>query len=203
MIYKKLKDLTYEALRDGELTVEEESRLMARAREMGQDLDEFRSYLEAERKKWVALIAEREKEKKEQEKLRQERENRPAYVKLSEEISRYESNSYYNSEEKARHIKEELGKVIIPTDQEGLFQLVNYLFSQYSHGSFNYLYKSRLKECLSAGRLSFPDDKRFESIETAFKKKLRNEWLWIVLLGIGVSVIMATMAILENLGIID
>ena len=63
MIYKKLKDLTYEALRDGELTVEEESRLMARAREMGQDLDEFRSYLEAERKSRVAYLAEQENRK--------------------------------------------------------------------------------------------------------------------------------------------
>ncbi len=196
MIYKKLKDLTYEALRDGELTVEEESRLMARAREMGQDLDEFRSYLEAERKSWVAYLAEEEK-------LRQEHENRPAYVKLSEKISYYESNSYSDSKTKKTFIEEELGKVIIPTDQEGLFQLANYLFSKYSHGSFGYIYKSRLKECLSAGKLSFPDDKRFESIETAFKKKLRNEWLWPVLGLIGVFVFGAIMAILENLGIID
>lgn len=195
MIYKKLKDLTYEALRDGELTVEEESRLMARAREMGQDLDEFRSYLEAERKSWVASLAE-------QEKLRQERENRPAYVKLSEEISSWESSSL-DAKYRKRHIEEELGRVIIPTDQEGLFQLVNYLFSKYSHGDFAYIYKSKLKECLSAGKLSFPDDKRFESIETAFKKKLRNEWLWPVLVLTGCFVFMAIMAILENLGIID
>lgn len=191
MIYKKLKDLTYEALRDGELTVEEESRLMARAREMGQDLDEFRSYLESERKSWVAYLAEEEK-------LRQERENRPAYVKLSEEISRYESNSYSDSKTKKTFIEEELGKVIIPTDQEGLFQLANYLFSKYSHGKFAYIYKSRLKECLSAGKLSFPDDKRFESLETAFKETGIKRLKTIGILAGSIVVIILIIIILAN-----
>ncbi len=190
MIYKKLKDLTDEALRDGELTVEEESRLMARAREMGQDLDEFRSYLEAERKSRVAYLAEEEK-------LRQERENRPAYVKLSEEISSWESCSF-SAEFRKKNIEKVLGKVIIPTDQEGLFQLANYLFSKYSHGKFAYIYKSRLKECLSAGKLSFPDDKRFESLETAFKETGIKRLKTIGILAGSIVVIILIIIILAN-----
>lgn len=193
MIYKKLKDLTYEALRDGELTVEEESRLMARAREMGQDLDEFRSYLEAERKDWVAYLAKQENQ-------RQEHENRPAYVKLAEEIARIESYSRENwsDSDKKKSIRQELGKVIIPTNQEGLFQLANYLFSKYSHGKFVYIYKSRLKECLSAGKLSFPDDKRFESLETAFKETGIKRLKTIGILAGSIVVIILIIIILAN-----
>lgn len=191
MIYKKLQDLVEQALSDDVITAEEESRLMARAREMGQDLDEFKSYLEGRKKSRAAWLAE-------QEKLRQERENRPAYVKLSEEISYYESNSYSDSKTKKEFIEKELGKVIIPTDQEGLFQLANYLFSKYSHGKFAYIYKSRLKECLSAGKLSFPDDKRFESLETAFKETGIKRLKTIGILAGSIVVIILIIIILAN-----
>lgn len=195
MIYKKLKDLVDEALRDDVITEEEESRLMARAREMGQDLDEFKSYLEGRKNNHAAWLATCEK-------ARQEHENRPVYVKLSEEISKIENNSFYDNRSKKEEIGKEIGKVIIPTDQEGLFQLANYLFSQYSHGNFTDLYKSKLRECLSTGKLSFPSDERFKSIETAFKKKLKNELLLPLLLIIGSLAFCAVMAILENFGII-
>jgi parvulin-like peptidyl-prolyl isomerase len=189
MIYKKLQDLVDQALSDDVITAEEESRLMARAREMGQDLDEFKSYLEGRKKQRAAWLAEQEK-----------RENRPAYVKLAETIARVESYSKksWSYSEKKERIQRELGEVIIPTNQEGLFQLANYLFSKYSHGKFAYIYKSRLKECLSAGKLSFPDDKRFESLETAFKETGIKRLKTIGILAGSIVVIILIIIILAN-----
>lgn len=189
MIYKKLKDLVDQALSDNVITAEEESRLMARAREMGQDLDEFKSYLEGRKKSSAAWLAEQE-----------ERKNRPAHVKLAEEIARVESYSkkIWSDSEKKKRIQQELGEVIIPTNQEGLFQLANYLFSKYSHGKFAYIYKSRLKECLSAGKLSFPDDKRFESLETAFKETGIKRLKTIGILAGSIVVIILIIIILAN-----
>ncbi len=175
MIYKKLKDLVEQAVRDGELTAEEERALMARAREMGQDLDEFKSYLENERKDWARYRASQEEARQEKEREKQEKRKRPALY-LAERISELESSSFYDTnQEKRREIEKELGKVITPTDQESLFELANFLFSKYSYGKFNDLYKPRLNECINMGLLSFPSDERFKNLETAFKEKQTKE----------------------------
>lgn len=175
MVYKKLKNLVEQAVRDGELTAEEERVLMARARDMGQDLDEFKSYLENERKDWARYWASEEKKRQEYERKEQEKRKRPA-LNLAERISEIESSSYYKrNEEKRREIGKVLGKVIAPTDQESLFELANFLFSKYSYGKFKDLYKTRLNEWINAGRLSFPSDERFKNLETAFKEKQEKE----------------------------
>ena len=140
MIYKKLKDLVDTALYDDVITAEEEARLMARAREMGQDIDEFKSYLEGRkncRAEWVAKC--------------KKHENRPTYVKLGEKIARLEDIYSDESENRVKYIKGELDEVVIPTDQEGLFQLANFLFSKYSYGKNRYIYKRKLSECVNTG----------------------------------------------------
>lgn len=206
MVYKKLKDLVEQAVLDGELTAEEERVLMARAREMGQDLDEFKSYLENRRKDWARYRASEEKKRQEYERIEQEiaqeKRKRPA-LNLAERISELENRYYTTSDEKRREIEKELGKVITPTDQESLFELANFLFSKYSYGKFNDLYKPRLNEWINAGLLSFPSDERFKNLETAFKEKQKKRKKPIVILVSCCFILLIILAILQELGVIE
>lgn len=186
MVYKKLQDLVNTALNDNEITAEEEARLMARAREMGQDLDEFKSYLEGKKKDGARRKAHE-----------QEYENRLAHVKLGDKIALYES-LYSNIEHLKSAITKELGEVVIPNDPEGLFQLSNFLFAKYSDGKFKDLYKARLTECINKGVFSFPSDERFKSLETAFKQKELNRLKAVGILAGSLVLIILIIIIIAN-----
>lgn len=191
MVYKKLQDLVDTALYDDVITAEEEARLMARAREMGQDIDEFKSYLEGRKNSRAEWVAKCKKEKEEDE-------NRPT-LKLAERISHIEGSTFWDTnEEKRREIREALGKVITPTNQESLFELANFLFSKYSYGKFKDLYKARLTECINKGVFSFPSDERFKSLENAFKQKELNRLKTVGILTGSLVVIILIIIIIAN-----
>ncbi|MEE1252058.1 MAG: hypothetical protein UHK52_03055 [Bacteroidales bacterium] len=172
-VYKKLQDLTETALGDGVLTEREEAILIAKAKEMGQDLSEFMIYLEDAKQYRAKVLAEREKK-------RQELENRPVYVKLAEKITSIETGWHKDDDDyQEKEIQKALSEVVNPSDQEGLFQLTNYLFSKYTqsekHSSCKSLYKRKFEECLNSGLLSFPSDERFKNLNEALKEQKEKE----------------------------